>query len=132
MTGRRALFNTRIGPYEIKKGSTVFVNIFGIHHRPDYFPEPDAFRPERFLGSAERSWPKCTYLPFGAGPRICIGNHFASMEGQIVLAHLASHFDFAPTFQGAPEPEPLVTLRPKGPLTMRVHRRSQAAPASAA
>jgi cytochrome P450 len=126
LTGRRALFNTRIGPHAVEKGTTVFVNIFGIHHRADYFPEPEAFRPERFLGAPEKTWPKCTYLPFGAGPRICIGNHFATMEGQIVLAHLASHFDFEPMFEGAPEPEPLVTLRPKGKLMMRVRRRQGA------
>jgi cytochrome P450 len=118
--GRAALTETRIGRHVIPAGQVVFVNIYGIHRRPDLFPDPDAFRPERFLDGAEKRWPKGAYLPFGSGPRICVGNHFALMEGQLVLARLAQRFELAGTVTGMPDTEPLVTLRPKQLVAMNV------------
>lgn len=129
--GRQALRETRVGPYRIEKGSTVFVNIYGIHRRAATYPEPEKFLPERFLNGAEKQLPKSAYLPFGGGPRICIGNHFALMEGQLALAAIAQKV----RFEGAPEvvPEPLITLRPNGAVMMtpqvalRVSREARAA-----
>ena len=72
--------------YRIKKNTAVLVNVLGIHRRPDLYPDPDAFDPARFLGDREKELPRCGYLPFGAGPRVCIGNHFALMEGHLILA----------------------------------------------
>ena len=100
-----------------------------------YFPEPERFDPERFAPEAEKALPRHAYLPFGAGPRVCIGNHFALMEGQLALATLVAascRFDLLPGHRSV-EPEPLVTLRPRGGLPMRVARRTPAArPALAA
>lgn len=120
LIGRAALTQTRIGRYDLSKGQVVLVNVYGIHRRADLFPDPDAFRPERFLDGAEKRWPKGAYIPFGGGPRICVGNHFALMEGQLVLARLAQRFRLAGSVASMPEAEPLVTLRPKQSLTMRV------------
>jgi cytochrome P450 len=114
LVGRAALTETRIGPHRVPRGQVVFVSIYGVHHRPELFPDPAAFRPERFLDGAERRWVKGAYLPFGGGPRICVGNHFALMEGQLVLARLAQRFELAGSVEGGmADPEPLVTLRPK-------------------
>jgi cytochrome P450 len=111
-----------IGSQRVPPGAFVFVNIFGLHRRPDVFAEPLAFRPARFAGDAERGLPRGAYVPFGGGQRICIGNHFAMMEGTLLLAHLAQRVELAGDGR-ALVPEPLMTLRPKGGLPMTVRRR---------
>jgi cytochrome P450 len=83
------------------------------------------FRPERFLNGAERRWPKSAYLPFGGGSRICVGNHFALMEGQLVLARFAQRFELAGAIAGLADPEPLVTLRPKQDVYMTLRARGE-------
>jgi len=122
MVGRQAERDVPLGPYTLHKGATVFVNIYAMHRRADYFAAPDEFRPERFAPEREKLLSRGAYLPFGGGPRICIGNHFALMEGQLLLAALAQRLRFEPLDDRAVEPEPLVTLRPKGGLPMRVRR----------
>src|SRR5260221_8184491 len=110
----------------MKKNEIVIVNIIGMHRGAEYFSEPMQFLPERFAPDAEKGMPKYAYLPFGGGSRVCIGNHFALMEGQIALAHLAQHlrFDLLPGSTEI-EPEPLITLRPKGGVQVRVSRRER-------
>jgi cytochrome P450 len=123
IVGRKSLTETRVGRHKLPRAQVTFVNIYGIHRRADLFPEPDAFKPERFLDGAEKRWPKGAYLPFGGGPRICVGNHFALMEGQLVLARLAQRFELAGSVDRMPEAEPLVTLRPKDSVMMKVVER---------
>lgn len=124
---RRAVEDVVLGRHQIKKHSIVIVNILGIHRRPDLFPDPERFDPERFMGDAEKQLPRCGYMPFGAGPRICIGNHFALMEGHVVLASLVKRLRFDLVSDVPMELEPLVTLRPKGSMTMRVTVREASA-----
>jgi cytochrome P450 len=129
--GRRALKEVTVaGPrpgerVRIGKNKVVFVNVLGIHRRPDLFPDPETFDPVRFLGDREKELPRCAYLPFGAGPRICIGNHFALMEAHLLLATIVggARLDLLPG-SGEVEMEPLVTLRPRGGVQMRVERAS--------
>jgi cytochrome P450 len=128
LLGRRAIRDTMIGPYRIEKGATVFVNIWQIHRRPDYWDRAEAFRPERFLDGAERNLPKSTYLPFGGGPRICIGNHFALMEGQLILAQLAGALRFERIGDAPMIAEPLITLRPKDAFFVRARKHPLARP----
>jgi cytochrome P450 len=120
IVGRTALTETRIGGHKIPRGQVVFLNIYGIHRRADLFAEPDVFKPERFLDGAEKRLPKGAYMPFGGGPRICVGNHFALMEGQLVLARLAQRFELAGCVERLVDADPLVTLRPKQAVRMRV------------
>jgi cytochrome P450 len=108
-------------------GSTMVINIRGIHRRADYFPEPLAFRPERMFADAKKARPRHHYLPFGAGPRVCIGQHFALLEGQLALATLVQRADIRP-LQREVAPEPLVTLRPLGGLPAVVGVRASRAP----
>ena len=121
--GRQAIREVPLGAHRLKEGSLVFINIYGMHRRADVFPEPERFLPERFEVEAEKRLPRLAYLPFGAGPRICIGNHFALMEGQILLAALAQRVTFELAAGQRVVPEPLVTLRPRGGLPMTLRRR---------
>ena len=96
-----------------RRASILVINIRGIHRRADYFPAPLAFRPERMLADAKKARPRHHYLPFGAGPRVCIGSHFALLEAQLALATMVQHARIRPLSSHV-EPEPLVTLRPRG------------------
>ena len=121
-TGRETKQDITLGGHAIPAGSIVAINIRGIHRRADYFPAPLAFRPERMFAEAKKARPRHHYLPFGAGPRVCIGSHFALMEAQLALATMAQQAKVH-TLATRVEPEPLVTLRPRGGLPARVSRR---------
>lgn len=123
---RRAARDTQIGGYEIPKGTPVVINIYGMHGRSEYFPDPDRFSPERFLPENEKQIPRDAWLPFGGGARVCIGNHFALMEGQLLLARFAHAFEVLPTRSGPSEQSGEMILRPKEGLPMRLVRRTHA------
>ncbi len=114
-TGREAKTDVTIGGHRFPARSIVIINIRGIHRRADYFPQPLAFRPERMLPEQKKARPRHHYLPFGAGPRVCIGSHFALMEAQLCLATMVQAARVRPLATTV-VPEPLVTLRPKGGL----------------
>jgi cytochrome P450 len=122
LTSRLAVRDVEIGGHLIRAGTDVIANICAMQRRPEYFPDPDRFDPDRFGAAAEKNLPHGAYLPFGAGARICIGNNFAMMEGQLILATLAQRVDLALDVAGDIAPEPLVTLRPAGGVPMRVRR----------
>jgi cytochrome P450 len=94
------------------------------HRHPAYWEEPDQFRPERFLPGRAPERPKFAYFPFGGGPRLCIGNTFASIEGALVLAALAQRFHFRPADDHEVEPDLTFVLRPKGAVNLVVRKRS--------
>lgn len=119
LLGRRPTEDVMIGNHRVSSSSIVMINVIGIHHRPDLWPDPERFDPERFLGDREKQLPRCAYMPFGAGGRVCIGNHFALMEGHVILATIARRLRFELTSQKPVELEPLVTLRPKGGISVR-------------
>ena len=125
MFGRVAITATELGPYHAPKGTVVLVSPYALHHRAEYWPDPDAFDPDRFLPEAEAKRHKSAFIPFSAGPRTCIGNHFALMEGPLVLATLLQRADFALVDPRGAAPEPSATLRPKGGLPMTVSLRGR-------
>ncbi|HEU0222092.1 MAG TPA: cytochrome P450 [Paracoccaceae bacterium] len=111
----------------VGRGDTVMLPIYALHRHRMWWEEPDAFRPDRFLaGRPERF----TYLPFGDGPRICIGAGFAMMEAQIVLATLLRRFRFESVGE-TPYPRLFLTLRPEGGVKLRVTDLAPAAPDAA-
>jgi len=132
MLGRQATKLVTLGQYELPAGSVVLISPYVLHRRADTFPAPENFRPERFAGDAEKRLPKGAYLPFGGGPRICIGNHFALLEGHLLLATLAQRVSFALVPNQQIETEPLITLRPRHGIKVVVRRRAEAARTSPA
>jgi cytochrome P450 len=120
---RRTLEEVEIGGTILPRRTVVFVSVWAQHRRADVWPEPDRFDPDRFLAEREAARPKGSYLPFGLGPRICMGMHFALMEGPIVLATLLRrfHFEIDPT-RTIVEDE-FATLRPRGGVPAIVRAR---------
>lgn len=127
-TSRNALHDDTVGGYRIRKGTIVFLSPYLTHRHPDFWEEPEEFRPQRFAPQACASRPKFAYFPFGGGPRQCIGNTFAMTESILVIATLASRFALELEGGQMPEAEALITLRPRNGVRMRVRRRSVAAP----
>lgn len=111
---RLALADDPIGPYTIPAGSTALVSPYLLHRDPASWPDPERFDPERFApGGGGESRHSYAYLPFGGGPRLCIGNQFALMEMQILLAMLVRAFTVDPVPNQRVDTHPLITLRPK-------------------
>lgn len=116
---RQATEDVSIGDHTIPQKWDVLIIPYVIHRNPDLWENPEQFNPERFSAENEKQIPRYAYLPFGGGARVCIGNSFALMEGHLVLATLLQRYKFD-LAQAKVEPEPLVTLRPKGGLHMRI------------
>jgi cytochrome P450 len=123
---RSALHDVELGDYKINQGVGVIAAFYAIHHRSIYYPDPEKFDPERFTPDNEKLLSRYAYVPFGAGPRICIGNHFSMMEGHLLLATLAQRviFDLVPGQRVEPAPARTLTTRPIHGLKVIVHRRS--------
>nr|CAI5852944.1 unnamed protein product [Callosobruchus analis] len=86
-------------PIHLTKGDMIWVPIYGLHHDYRYFPHPERFDPERFSDENKDKIVPYSYLPFGAGPRNCIGSRFALLETKAVFFHLLSHFEIVPTYK---------------------------------
>lgn len=129
---REAIEDVTVGGYTFKKRSIFIVNIYGVHRDERYFPQAMTFDPERFSPENEKNITKYAYLPFGAGPRVCVGNAFAMMEAKLIIATLAQRFRLS-LLPGHPvAPERIFVLRPKHGMAMNVSLRETAdAPAFA-
>ncbi len=122
--GRRALSEYSVAGYTIPTRSIVVASQWVTHRDPRWFPEPERFDPERFRPEAKASRPKFSYFPFGGGPRVCIGEGFAWMEGVLLLATLARRWRLRLAPGQEIVPAPSITLRPRNGLRMRLEPRS--------
>lgn len=114
VTDRQAAINDSIKGHEVPKGTMVVLAIYALHHDPKFWNEPEIFQPERFAPENRKQMnSNYSYLPFGGGPRLCIGNSFAMMEMQLVLAYYLRKYRIHWNGPQPPEMLPLVTLRPK-------------------
>jgi cytochrome P450 len=122
LMSRQAVADTRLDGHDIKAGGSVLMPIYAMHRHVARWDDPDAFDPERFAPEREARIPRYQYMPFGAGPRICIGMAFAMIEATAMLATLLQHARFAPVEGHEPFPVARVTLVPRGgmPLQVRV------------
>ena len=112
LIGREATQDLELGGYRVKKGYTIFMSQWVNHRDPRYFPEPEAFRPERWDEGLAKKIPKYAYYPFGGGQRVCIGNTFALMEAAIILAAVGQRFRFTVDPDARIVPKPQITLTP--------------------
>lgn len=110
---RRAVRDTAIGGFRIPKDTLVWVHVLGMQRRPDLFPSPERFDPDRFAPSARRTMPGRAYLPFGDGPRLCPGSHLALMEGPLLLATMVPRVRLSLLPRQRIEPLAEGILRPK-------------------
>lgn len=122
---RMALADDQIGAFHIPKGDTVLMSPYLLHHDPQNWPDPERFDPDRFLPEREKERPAYAYLPFGGGPRLCIGNQFALLEMQILLALLVQRFDIRLASNKPINPKPLITLRPDRAVEVRLSAHSE-------
>jgi len=120
---REALEDVRIGDVVIPKGGTAQIFTYGLHHNPKYWDNAEQFIPERFSPENESHFPRYAYLPFGGGPRVCIGNSFAMMEAQLILATIASRYRLTLAPDARVVLAPMITLFPKYGLKMQIHAR---------
>jgi cytochrome P450 len=128
LVGRQAIEPCEIAGYRIPAGATVIMSQWVVHRDPRWYDDPEVFRPERWTGGLLRRLPKYAYFPFGGGPRICIGNHFAMMEAVLILTTMARNWAFGvPPGELPVKPKPAVTLRPGGPIRLVVQSRAIAA-----
>ena len=118
MVDRMAVADDRVGDLAIPRGSTVIVFVYGAHHAQRYWPSPESFDPERFTKANEKLHTAFTHLPFGAGPRGCIGGNYAMLQILMILSELLRRYDFQLTPGQTIEPRPMVILRPKHGIRM--------------
>jgi cytochrome P450 len=123
---RQAIEDDELGGFHLPRGWLAFVVPYVLHRSPALWERPDEFEPERFLPARSEARSKFAFVPFGAGPRQCIGNGFALVEGQLALATLAQRFRLRLAPGSRVEPWPLITLRPRYGLPMIVERRTAA------
>jgi enediyne biosynthesis protein E7 len=115
---RRALDPDEISGYPIPKNASIAICTYTVHRHPDFWEDPESFKPDRFLEPAPAA-----YIPFGLGPRVCIGKEFALMEARIIAGALLENYQFTPTSPTFPEAETGITLRIKNDLRLNVQPR---------
>jgi cytochrome P450 len=121
--GRLATNDCEIAGYPVPSKSLVLMSQYVIHHDPRFFPEPLRYDPERWTSEARESRPQFSYFPFGGGPRRCIGEGFAWMEGILLLATLAGRWQMRLVPHHPVALKPLMTLRPKYGMRMTLVKR---------
>ena len=120
---RTSIAPSTLGGYDFPAGSTIIMSQWVMQRDARFFDDPEAFRPERWLDGLEDRLPAGAYFPFGDGPRRCIGQNFALMEAVLVIATIAQKFQLQLVAGQKIVPEPLVTLRPRNGIRMRIDAR---------
>lgn len=122
--GREAIQDCELTNQKITRGTSILMSQWLKHRDPRYFAEAEMFRPDRWFEDGEKKLPKFAYFPFGGGPRICIGNNFAMMEGTLVLAAMVQKFRLTCDPDYKVEPWPTITLQPKDGIWLRLEKRN--------
>jgi cytochrome P450 len=121
---RRSLGDDRLHDQHIKKGDLIYICPYGMHRSSKLWTEPDKFLPSRFEGNWKAKTNRFAFMPFGAGPRTCLGLSFAMVEMQLLMAYLIPRFNVKITDLDAIKPSPSVLLRPDQPVKMQIERTS--------
>ena len=124
-TSRTAQEEDTIAGYDVDAGAPITISPYLTHRHPDFWEDPEKFDPQRFSPEASAARPRYAYIPFGGGPRKCIGSNFAMTEATLVLAMLTQRYRMH-LLPGHPvKMEPLITLRPRHGMKMRVQQRER-------
>lgn len=126
--GRQATEEVEVGGYRASKGTQFLISQWVLHRDPRWFDRPDEFQPERWDNDLIRTLPKGVYIPFGDGPRVCIGNHFAMMEAVLILATLCQGYRLGSVPGETLTLAPSITLRPLTGTRMIPHARVGSVP----
>jgi cytochrome P450 len=121
--GRRAINDYKVDKYVIPAGSIILMSQYVMHHNSRYFPDPDLFYPDRWTKGAKSELPRFSYFPFGGGIRGCVGEPFAWMEGILLIATTCQQWKMYHDANHKVELKPLITLRPKYGIRMKLERR---------
>ena len=121
--GREPVEDFQLGPYLVKRGTTIFMSQWVMHRDGRYFENPDKFDPDRWLPERSAGRPKMAYVPFGGGARVCIGNTFAMLESILVLATVASQWSMRLVPNQEIRLSPVLTLRPRNGIQVILERR---------
>jgi len=124
VTDRVALEDVVVEGIPIKKGTILIINLHGVHHQEAYWPDSQVFDPDRWSPERKDQLSKNAYFPFGAGPRLCIGNHFAMMEMQLAIAYLFHRFDFELDPNHEVSLKPLITLKARDGIKVKLIKRA--------
>jgi cytochrome P450 len=124
---RKVTRDCEIGGRPVTKGTIVLIIQWALHRDPRRFERPEEFIPERWADGLSGRLPKFAYLPFGGGPRFCIGSAFAMIQMQLVLATVAQRYALELAPGATVVPQPSITLRPRGGIRMRVRQRAASA-----
>lgn len=120
---RAPLQDDEIGGYPIPAGATIQIAPYLMHRDPRWWDKPDRFWPDHFAPEAIEGRPRYAYMPFGGGPRVCLGRNFAMMEGPIVLGTLLQRYRIRPATEKVAEPEAMISLRPRKGAWIRLEAR---------
>jgi cytochrome P450 len=120
--GRKALGEDEIGGYRVAAGTIMAICVYTVHRHPAFWEEPDTFNPLRFHPEADLRRHRYAYIPFGAGPRQCIGNNFGLLEACLAMACVAQRFELRMAPGSQVQPLPMFVLRPNRDLFMTLHR----------
>jgi cytochrome P450 len=128
---REPIADATVGGYLVRKGEMIIISPYIMHRLPQYFEQPDRFVPERWTEEFEKSLPRQLFIPFAGGPHICIGQSFAMMEANLILATVARRWKVSLVPDRPAEPLPLITLGCKDGMWVTVSPR-QPVPANSA
>jgi len=126
LSARQANADVVVGDYFFPKDKLVIVSPYANHRNPDFFENPDKFDPERFSAENEKKIPRYAFIPFGAGPRVCIGMSFAMMEAKLILANIAHKFEIDKASNQTFEPLPQITLSNENGMRVNLTKRENA------
>lgn len=123
VNARIATEPAQLGGYQVAPGAVAVLVVNNVHRHPDFWDHPDEFDPDRFTPERSAGRHRHAYAPFGAGPHLCVGNHFALLEGTMLLAMMAANFEFAPAARLPRSPALAVTMKPRRGLPTYVTAR---------
>jgi cytochrome P450 len=120
MLTRRAIEVDRVGGYHVPAGADVLICPYTLHRHRQFWPDPERFEPDRFRPDRTSDRPRYAYIPFGAGPRVCVGSNLGLLEAVLVLAMIAREFRLHRASREPVVPEPMLSLRLRGGLPIVV------------